>query len=101
MIFGAMVNTFLKLRRCIKHMVRHPNSAEQDLRSGMSYLTSNAIDPIFGVNPEELSTHDADTYNHIYVSESKRRIDNYDIFCKGIDFDGALTEPIRKYRSRS
>ena len=56
-------------------------------------LTSNSTGPIVRVNPEELSIHDSDAYNHIYVSESKRRTDNYDIFCKGIDFDGWLTHP--------
>ncbi|KAK3934316.1 cytochrome p450 [Diplogelasinospora grovesii] len=45
--------------------------------------------PIVRVNPEELSIHDPDFYNEIYVTESKRRTNNYDIFCKGIDFDGS------------
>jgi hypothetical protein len=44
--------------------------------------------PIVRVNPDELSIHDADFYNEIYVTESKRRTNAYDIFCKGIDFDG-------------
>ncbi|KAK4064679.1 hypothetical protein Trihar35433_8196 [Trichoderma harzianum] len=28
-------------------------------------------------------------YNEIYVTESKRRTNSYDVFCKGIDFDGS------------
>ncbi|KAL7793173.1 cytochrome P450 [Trichoderma ceciliae] len=45
--------------------------------------------PIVRVNPEELSIHDPDFYNEIYVTESKRRTNSYDVFCKGIDFDGS------------
>lgn len=44
--------------------------------------------PIVRVNPSELSINDPEFYNEIYVSESKRRTNNYDIFCKGIDFHG-------------
>lgn len=46
------------------------------------------LGPIVRVNPDELSIHDAAFYNEIYVTESKRRTENYDVFCKGIDFDG-------------
>ena len=42
------------------------------------------------VNPNELSIHDPDFYNEIYVSASRRRSDNYDVFAKGIDFDGTF-----------
>ncbi|OJJ63817.1 hypothetical protein ASPSYDRAFT_38478 [Aspergillus sydowii CBS 593.65] len=45
--------------------------------------------PIIRVNPDELSIHDPDFYNEIYVTESKRRTNHYDVFCKGIDFDGS------------
>ncbi|RFU72325.1 cytochrome p450 [Trichoderma arundinaceum] len=45
--------------------------------------------PIIRVNPNELSIHDPDFYNEIYVTESKRRTNSYDVFCKGIDFDGS------------
>ena len=44
--------------------------------------------PIIRVNPDELSIHDPDFYNELYVTESKRRTEHYDVFCKGIDFDG-------------
>ena len=44
--------------------------------------------PIIRVNPHELSIHDPDFYNEVYVTESKRRTDNHDVFCQGIDFDG-------------
>ncbi|KAL2051590.1 hypothetical protein ABVK25_008252 [Lepraria finkii] len=45
--------------------------------------------PIVRVNPEELSIHDPAAYNEIYVTESKRRTENYHHFCKGIDLDGS------------
>ncbi|KAL3431443.1 cytochrome P450 [Aspergillus tetrazonus] len=45
--------------------------------------------PIIRVNPDELSIHDPDFYNELYVTESKRRTNHYDVFCKGIDFDGS------------
>ncbi|DAA75510.1 TPA_exp: Uncharacterized protein A8136_1584 [Trichophyton benhamiae CBS 112371] len=45
--------------------------------------------PIIRINPEELSIRDPDFYNEIYVTESKRRTSHYDVFCKGIDFDGS------------
>ncbi|KAK3337578.1 cytochrome P450 [Cercophora scortea] len=45
--------------------------------------------PIIRVNPDELSIHDPDFYNELYVAESTRRTNAYDIFCKGIDFDGS------------
>ncbi|KAL4990612.1 cytochrome P450 [Aspergillus falconensis] len=45
--------------------------------------------PIIRVNPDELSIHDPDFYNEIYVTESKRRTNHYDVFCKEIDFDGS------------
>jgi hypothetical protein len=44
--------------------------------------------PIVRINPEELSISDPDFYNKLYVTESKRRTNNYDVFCKGIDFEG-------------
>ncbi|QSZ30614.1 hypothetical protein DSL72_000171 [Monilinia vaccinii-corymbosi] len=53
------------------------------------YLIMNTQGPIVRVNPEELSIHDPDFYNEIYVTESKRRTNNYDVYCKGIDFDGS------------
>lgn len=43
---------------------------------------------IVRINPDELSINDAEAYNDIYVSESRRRTDNYHSFIKGIDFDG-------------
>lgn len=42
------------------------------------------------MNPEELSIHDPAAYNDIYVVESKRRTENFNHFCKGIDFDGEI-----------
>ncbi|RYC56702.1 hypothetical protein CHU98_g9513 [Xylaria longipes] len=47
------------------------------------------LGPIIRVTPEELSINDPEFYNELYVTESKRRTNNYDIFCKGIDFDGS------------
>ncbi|KAF2786944.1 cytochrome P450 [Melanomma pulvis-pyrius CBS 109.77] len=58
--------------------------------------------PIIRVNPDELSISDPDFYNEIYVTESKRRTSHYDVFCKGIDFDGShlLTEDHNLHRKR-
>lgn len=55
-------------------------------------MRSNALGPIIRVNPDELSIHDPDFYNEVYVTESKRRTESYDVFCKGIDFDGEWTD---------
>ncbi|KAI0812130.1 cytochrome P450 [Xylaria sp. FL0064] len=58
--------------------------------------------PIIRVTPDELSINDANFYNEIYVTESKRRTNNYDVFCKGIDFDGShlLTTDHNLHRKR-
>ncbi|RAK82730.1 cytochrome P450 [Aspergillus fijiensis CBS 313.89] len=58
--------------------------------------------PIVRINPDELSIHDPEFYNEIYVTESKRRTSHYDVFCKGIDFDGShlLTVDHNLHRKR-
>jgi hypothetical protein len=81
MISGKAANTSLRSRRCTKNMVKAVY-----LRIDNNVLIS--IGPIVRVNPEELSISDPDFYNEIYVTESKRRTNSYDVFCKGIDFDG-------------
>jgi hypothetical protein len=45
--------------------------------------------PIIRINPDELSIHDPEFYDELYVAASKRRTEHYDVFCKGIDFDGS------------
>lgn len=44
--------------------------------------------PIVRINPNELSISDPEAYNDIYVSESRRRSENYHSFIKGIDLEG-------------
>jgi cytochrome P450 len=60
------------------------------------------IGPIIRINPHELSVHDPEFYNELYVSGSVRRTENYSHFVKGIDFDGIspfilLFRPILTY----
>ena len=46
------------------------------------------VGPIVRLNPAELSIHDPAAYNEIYVTESKRRTEQYDQFCRGMGIDG-------------
>jgi cytochrome P450 len=45
--------------------------------------------PIVRINPHELSIHDPDFYNSLYVAGSVRRTNNYAHFARGIEFDGS------------
>lgn len=45
------------------------------------------------MNPHELSIHDPDFYDKLYVAGSVRRTSNYSHFGKGIDFDGLTLPP--------
>ncbi|KAE8412288.1 cytochrome P450 [Aspergillus pseudocaelatus] len=58
--------------------------------------------PIVRINPHELSIHDPDFYNEIYVTESKRRTSHYDAFAQGIELDGShiLTVDHNLHRKR-
>lgn len=67
------------------HHVLPPRTNLDLLDIALAYDSSG---PIVRVNPDELSIHDPAFYNEIYVTESKRRTNNYDVFCQGIDFDG-------------
>ncbi|KAL9045863.1 MAG: hypothetical protein Q9214_001167 [Letrouitia sp. 1 TL-2023] len=49
----------------------------------------NKYGPIVRINPEELSIHDPAAYNEIFVTESKRRTDNYNSFLQGVGFEGS------------
>jgi hypothetical protein len=84
MTFGSVASTSSKSRRCMRNMVRAIIPIDQ-----LHQLTATK-GPIVRVNPEELSISDPDFYNELYVTESKRRTNSYDVFCKGIDFDGRL-----------
>lgn len=46
--------------------------------------------PIVRINPREISIHDAEFYNEVYVTDNRRRSNNHDLFCKGIGFDGSF-----------
>lgn len=50
--------------------------------------------PIVRINPREISVHDPEFYNELYVTENKRRSSSYDLFCKGISFDGRLARQL-------
>lgn len=52
--------------------------------------------PIVRINPHELSIHDPDFYNEIYVTESKRRTSHYDAFAQGVELDGMRLISIRE-----
>ncbi|KAF1962999.1 cytochrome P450 [Byssothecium circinans] len=58
--------------------------------------------PIVRLNPDELSIHDAEFYNKLYVTQSTRRTNAHDLFCKGIDFDEShlLTKDHNLHRRR-
>ena len=77
-------------RRCTRNMVwlhyRFPLSPFASKTRHV--LIFGLIGPIIRITPNELSISDPEAYSEIYVVESKRRTDNYDIFCKGIDMDG-------------
>ncbi|KAL9089182.1 MAG: hypothetical protein Q9159_002653 [Coniocarpon cinnabarinum] len=49
----------------------------------------NKYGPIVRVNPHELSIRDASFYDQLYVSAHIRRVDNYQPFADGIDFNGS------------
>ncbi|KAB8303334.1 hypothetical protein EYC80_004767 [Monilinia laxa] len=53
------------------------------------FFLDHAVSPIIRVNPEELSIHDPEFYNKIYVTESQRRTNNYDPFGLGYGFHGS------------
>lgn len=46
------------------------------------------VGPIVRISPYELTIRDPAFYNELYVTENKRRTDNYDRFAHGIDMDG-------------
>lgn len=52
-----------------------------------SYLTQTYTGPIVRVNPKELSIHEPDAYNEIYVTESTRRTEHYDAFLVGLNYE--------------
>lgn len=60
------------------------------LLTSTSNLQPLFLGPIVRVTPHELSIHDPDFYDKLYVAGSVRRTDNYNKFAKGVDIDGTL-----------
>ncbi|EEA28685.1 hypothetical protein TMatcc_002964 [Talaromyces marneffei ATCC 18224] len=58
--------------------------------------------PIVRINPGILCINDPDAYDEIYVSEAKRKTNNYQPFSQGLGFDGShfLTEEHDLHRRR-
>lgn len=46
------------------------------------------LGPIVRVNPHELSIHDPEFFDKLYVSGNVRRTNSYEQFVKGLDLDG-------------
>lgn len=68
-----------------------PRLSGTDQDSSQSFFFSG---PIVRINPREISVHDPEFYNELYVTENKRRSSSYDLFCKGISFDGRLARQL-------
>ena len=46
------------------------------------------LGPIVRINPGILCINDPEAYDEIYVSEAKRKTNNYQPFSQGLGFDG-------------
>lgn len=44
--------------------------------------------PIVRITPDELSIHDPEFYEKLYVAGNVRRTENYNHFARGLDLDG-------------
>lgn len=44
--------------------------------------------PIVRINANEIHIHDPEFYDQLYVTEAVRKVDNYDQYAHGIDFEG-------------
>lgn len=60
----------------------------------MSNVYLPFLGPIVRITPDELSIHDPEFYDQLYVVGSVRRTDNYNHFAKGVGFDGT-SGPLR------
>lgn len=49
--------------------------------------------PIVRINANEIHIHDPEFYDELYVTEAVRKVDNYDQYAHGIDFEGLLYHP--------
>lgn len=64
------------------------------LLTSMSNVYLPFLGPIVRITPDELSIHDPEFYDQLYVVGSVRRTDNYNHFAKGVGFDGT-SGPLR------
>lgn len=53
-----------------------------------SGILTLSVGPIVRINPGILCINDPDAYDEIYVSEAKRKTNNYQPFSQGLGFDG-------------
>lgn len=79
---GFRANIILRLKECTRNMLC--------ARCVLAPSAEIAVGPIVRITPEELSLHDPAAYTEIFVTENKRRTENYHPFLQGADFEGQV-----------